>query len=197
MTLQNRIINHFSDSQQIQQEAVSELCELIEMASQRIVAALLADGKVFTCGNGRSAVCAQLLCLSLMHQYDRDRPSLPAIALNTDATTLTGIATAYRFDEIFSKPLRTLAQSGDVLVIYSDSDHSANIVRAIEAGHNKDLSIIALTGEKSEAIAANLNERDLEIRVASSVGPLVCETHTIITHSLCELIDHQLFDSPL
>ena len=194
MSLQNRIINQFTDSIQTKQDALAECCELIELASQRMVDALLNDRKILTCGNGRSASCAQLLASSLLDQFERDRPSLPAIALTMDSTTLTFIANDNGYQEIFSKPIRSLAQSGDILVTYIDGKHSANIVKAIAVAHTKDLSIIALTGEKSETVAELLTERDLEIRVPSSSAIRTYEVHVLITHCLCDLIDHQLFD---
>ncbi len=194
MSLQNRIINQFTDSIQAKHDALGELCELIELASQRMVSALLNDRKILTCGNGRSATCAQLLSSALLNQFERDRPSLPAIALASDATTLTGIANDYRYEEIFSKPIRSLGQSGDVLVTYTDGNHSANIAKAIEIAHGKDITIIALIGEKGEAISALLSERDLEIRVPSSSAIRTHEVHVLITHCLCDLIDYQLFD---
>lgn len=194
MSLENRIINQFSDSIQTKQNVLAELCELIELASQRMVASLLNDGKIFTCGNGRSAGCAQLLSLSLLNQFERDRPSLPAIALTADAATLTAIATDFSWEEIYSKPIRSLGQSGDVLVTYSDSNHATNIAKAISVAQGKDISIIAITGEKSEAVSSLLSEKDLEIRVQSSSAIRTHEVHVLITHCLCDLIDYQLFD---
>lgn len=194
MSLQNRIINQFTDSIQAKQDALGELCELIELASQRMVSALLNDRKILTCGNGRSAASAQLLSTALLNQFERDRPSLPAIALTLDTTILTAIANDYRYDEVFSKLIRSLGQSGDVLVAYTDGNHSANIAKAIDIAHGKDISIIALIGEKGEAISALLSERDLEIRVPSSSAIRTHEVHVLITHCLCDLIDHQLFD---
>ena len=194
MNLQNRIINHFTDSIQTKQDALGELCELIELASQRMVAALLNDRKIITCGNGRSAACAQLLSSALLNQFERDRPSLPAIALTSDITTLTAIANDYHYDDVFSKPIRSLGQGGDVLVAYTDGNHSANIAKAITVSQAKDISIIALTSEKSETISALLTERDLEIRIPSSSAIRTHEVHVLITHCLCDLIDYQLFD---
>lgn len=194
MSLQNRIINFFTDSIQTKQDALGELCELIELASQRMVSALLNDRKILTCGNGRSASCAQLLSSALLNQFERDRPSLPAIGLTSEVTTLSAIANDYSYEDVFSKPIRSLGQSGDVLVTYTDGNHSVNIAKAITIAHGKNISIIALTGEKSESVSALLTERDLEIRVPSSSAIRTHEVHVLITHCLCDLIDHQLFD---
>jgi Phosphoheptose isomerase len=193
MSLQNRIINHFTNSLQVQQDTMINLGELIEFASQRLVATLLNDKKIIACGNGRSSTIAQVLSSAMLNQYERDRPSLPAIALTTDTTTITAIANDYHFDDIFAKQLRALGQSGDILVVYTDGNNSANIAKAVTTAHDKDISVIALTGNNGGMIAPLLNETDLEIRVPSDVGAHIQEVHTLVTHCLCDLIDHQLF----
>ncbi|MGJ0489697.1 phosphoheptose isomerase [Methylobacter sp.] len=193
MSLQDRIINHFSDSIQTKQDAMASLCELIEFASQRLVAALLNDKKILSCGNGGSAANAQFLSSAMLNQFERERPSLPAIALTTDTTALTAIANAYHFDEIFAKQIRALGQSGDILVAYSDASDAANLAKAITTAHDKDISVIALTGQDGGMIASLLNETDIEIRVPSSSIARIQEVHLLITHCLCDLIDHQLF----
>lgn len=193
MSLQDRIINHFTDSIQTQQEAIGSLCELIEYASQRLLNALLNDKKILACGNGRSATTVQLLTSAMLNQFERDRPSLPAIALTTDAVTLTAIASHYHFDEIFAKQVRALGQNGDILVTYADSNNCSNIAKAIGAAHDKDISVIALTGNNGGMISPLLHETDLEIRVPAQTGARIHETHVLITHCLCDLIDHQLF----
>ncbi len=193
MSLQNRIINHFTSSIRTQQDALSSLGELIEFASQRLVATLLNDKKIVACGNGRSAAVAQLLSSAMLNQYERDRPSLPAIALTTDTITITAIANDYHCDDIFAKQLRALGQSGDILIAYTDGNNSANIAKAITTAHDKDISVIALTGNNGGMIAPLLHESDLEIRVPSNSSIHIQEVQTMITHCLCDLIDHQLF----
>ena len=193
MSLQDRIINHFSDSIQTQQDAMTSLCELIEYASQRLVSTLLNDKKILTFGNGRSATSAQLLSSAMLNQFERDRPSLPVIALTTDTATITAIANDFHFDDIFSKQLRALGQSGDMLVVYSDGKNSSNIAKAITTAHDKEISVIALTGHNGGLIAPLLHETDIEIRVPSESSIRIQEIHTLITHCLCDLIDHQLF----
>ena len=193
MNLQDRIINHFSDSIQTQQEAMTSLCELIEYASQRLVSALLNDKKILASGNGRSATSVQLLSSAMLNQFERDRPSLPVIALTTDTATITAIANDYHFDDVYAKQLRALGQSGDILLAYTDGNHCANIAKAITTAHDKDISIIALTGNNGGMIAPLLYETDIEIRVPSLSNARIQEIHVLITHCLCDLIDHQLF----
>ncbi len=193
MSLQDRIINHFSDSIQTNQDAMSSLCEIIEFGSQRLVGTLLNDKKIITCGNGRSAACAQIMSSIMLNQFERVRPSLPAISLTTDVTTITAIANDYHFDDIFAKQLRAVGQSGDILVAYTDGSHSANIAKAVATAHDKDIAIIALTGRDGGKMASLLNETDLEIRVPSNSSARIQEAHLLITHCLCDLIDLQLF----
>lgn len=193
MSLQDRIINHFSDSIETKQNAMSSLCELIEFASQRIVEALVNDKKVLACGNGGSAGDAQHFSSEMLNRFERERPALPAIALTTDTSTLTSIANDYHFDEVFAKQIRALGQPGDVLLVYSTSGNSANILKAVHVAHEKGMPVIALTGKDGGALAATLNETDIEIRVPSDSTARVQEVHLLISHCLCDLIDHQLF----
>ncbi|WP_036247859.1 phosphoheptose isomerase [Methylobacter sp. BBA5.1] len=193
MSLQDRIINHFSDSIQTKQDAMVSLCELIEFASQRLVATLLNDKKILSCGNGGSAANAQFLSSAMLNQFERERPSLPAIALTTDTATLTAIANDYHFDDIFAKQIRALGQSGDILMAYTGDSNAANLAKAITTAHDKDISVIALTGHDGGMIAPLLNETDIEIRVPSSSIARIQEVHLLITHCMCDLIDHQLF----
>jgi D-sedoheptulose 7-phosphate isomerase len=193
MSLQSRVIDHFTASIETKQASLEQLCEPIEFAAQRIVHALLNDRKVLSCGNGGSAGDAQHFSSEMLNRFERERPGLPAIALTTDSSTLTSIANDYHFDEIFAKQLRALGQPGDILLIYSTSGNSANVIKAAAAAHDKDIAVIALTGKDGGALAEMLNENDLEIRVPSLSTARIQEVHLLITHCLCDLIDHQLF----
>ena len=193
MSLQDRIINQFSDSIQTKQDAMASLCELIEFASQKIVEALVNDKKVLTCGNGGSAGDAQHFSSEMLNRFERERPALPAIALSTDTSTITSIANDYHFDQIFAKQLRALGQVGDILLVYTTSGNSANIIQAVKVAHDRDMTVIALSGKDGGSLAEILNEADIEIRVPSSSTARIQEVHLLISHCLCDLIDQQLF----
>jgi len=195
MSLQDRIINHFSDSIQTKQDSLSSLCELIAFASQKIVESLVDDKKILTCGNGGSACDAQHFSSEMLNRFERERPALPAIALTTDTSTLTSIANDYHFDEVFAKQIRALGQKGDILLVYSTSGNSGNIVSAVKTAHDKEMNVIALTGKEGGTLASILNESDIEIRVPSDSTARIQEVHLLITHCLCDLIDQQLFGS--
>lgn len=195
MSLQDRIINHFSDSIQTKQDAISGLCELIAFASQKLVESLVNDNKILTCGNGGSAGDAQHFSSEMLNRFERERPALPAIALTTDTLTLTSIANDYHFDEVFSKQLRALGQPGDILLVYTTSGNSSNIISVVKTAHDKEITVIAITGKDGGALATVLNESDIEIRVPSESTARIQEVHLLITHCFCDLIDHQLFGS--
>ena len=156
---------------------------------QRLVATLLNDNKVLACGNGSSAANAQQFSASMLNRFERERPALPAIALTADTATITSIANDYHFDDIFAKQVRALGQSGDILMVYTCSGDPANIVKAVTAAHDKNISVIALTGQQGGSLAPT----DIEIRIPSNTRARIQETHLLITHCLCDLIDHQLF----
>lgn len=193
MNLQDRIIKLFTDSIQTKQNAMDSLCEHIEYASQRVVETLVNDKKILACGNGGSAGDAQHFASEMINRFERERPPLPVIALTTDTLTLTSIANDYSYDEIFAKQIRALGQSGDLLVAYTTSGNSGNIIKAVNAAHDKNMNVLALTGKDGGRLVAELNEFDIEIRIPSQSTARIQEVHLLITHCLCDLIDHQLF----
>jgi D-sedoheptulose 7-phosphate isomerase len=193
MSLKERITQYFSDAIQIQQESLSSLPELIEFASHLMANALINDKKIISCGNGGSSGNALHFSALMLNKFQRERPSLPAITLNSDTLTLTSIANDYHFDEIFAKQLRALGQEGDILLCYSTSGNSANILKTVTVAQEKNIPVIALTGQTGGSLANFLNESDLEIRVPASTPSHIQEMHLLITHCLCDLIDQQLF----
>jgi D-sedoheptulose 7-phosphate isomerase len=193
MSLQDRIISLFTDSIQTKQDTMATLCGHIEYASQKIVETLVNDKKILTCGNGGSAGDAQHFASEMVNRFERERPALPVISLTTDTLTITSIANDYHYDEVFAKQIRALGQGGDLLMVYSTSGNSANVIKAVNNAHHKNMGVIALTGKDGGTLASVLNEFDIEIRVPSQSTARIQEVHLLITHCLCDLIDHQLF----
>ncbi|MCP5324974.1 MAG: phosphoheptose isomerase [Oceanospirillaceae bacterium] len=193
MHFQERIQQHFQHSIETKVSSQSVLPPAIERASQLMVNALLSGGKILTCGNGGSAGDAQHFSSELLNRFERERPSLPAIALTTDSSTVTSIANDYSYNEIFSKQIRALGNAGDVLLAISTSGNSANVVQAIAAAHDRDMHVVALTGRDGGNMAALLQPEDVEIRVPSKVTARIQEVHLVVIHCLCDLIDYQLF----
>ncbi len=193
--MQSRIKHMFQASIETKQQALNVLPAAIENASLMMVSSLLNEGKLLACGNGGSAGDAQHFSSEMLNRFERERPSLPAIALTTDSSTITSIANDYSYEEVFSKQIRALGQEGDVLLAISTSGNSANVVQAIHAAHDRNMHVVALTGRDGGQIAPLLLPDDVEIRVPSNVTARVQEVHLLIIHSLCDLIDHQLFGS--
>jgi len=193
--MQNRIQHMFQASIDTKQQALQALPGAIEQASLLMVNALLSDNKILSCGNGGSAGDAQHFSSEMLNRFERERPSLPALALTTDSSTITSIANDYSYEEVFSKQLRALGQQGDILLAISTSGNSANVVQAIHAAHDRNMKVIALTGRDGGCMAPLLQPDDVEIRVPSSVTARIQEVHLLVIHCLCDLIDRQLFGS--
>lgn len=193
--MQSRIQQMFQASIETKQNAISTLPQAIESASLMMVSSLLNEGKILACGNGGSAGDAQHFSSEMLNRFERERPSLPAIAITTDSSTLTSIANDYSYEEVFSKQIRALGQAGDILLAISTSGNSANVIQGIHAAHDRDMHVVALTGRDGGQIAPVLLPDDVEIRVPSNVTARIQEVHLLVIHSLCDLIDHQLFGS--
>src|SRR5690625_6080127 len=119
MDFQQRILSHFNASIDTKTYASEVLPPFIEVASQMMVQCLVNEGKILACGNGGSAGDSQHFSSELLNRFERERPSLPALALTTDTSTLTSIANDYSYSEVFSKHIRALGQPGDVLLAIS------------------------------------------------------------------------------
>ncbi len=193
MTLQERIHQQFAASLQTSQEAQANLSELIEIAALKIAQSLINDGKILVCGNGGSAAQSQHFSSELLNRYERERPGLPAISLTCDTSTLTSVANDYRYDDVFAKQIRALGHANDTLLVYTTSGNSASILSAVTAAHDRDMTVVALSGRDGGALGPLLQDSDVEIRVPCQSTARVQETQLIITHCLCDLIDHQLF----
>lgn len=183
----------FTESIQTKIAAAEELPIPIEKAANMMVRALINGNKILSCGNGGSAGDAQHFSSELLNRYERDRPSLPAMALTTDSSTITSIANDYSYDEIFSKQIKALGQPGDILLAISTSGNSRNVINAMEAALGRDMTIVALTGKDGGEMAGFLSENDVEIRVPSSRTARIQEVHLLVIHNLCESIDDALF----
>lgn len=188
-----RIHEHFSSSIQTKIESADSLPGVIAEAANYLVQCLLNNNKILSCGNGGSACDAAHFSSELLNRYCKERPSLPAIALTTDTATITAIANDYEYNLIFAKQIRALGQENDILLAITTSGNSANIIEAIDAAHERNMRVIALTGKDGGALVNKLHANDLEIRVPSNITAHIQETHIVIIHLLCDIIDQQLF----
>jgi DnaA initiator-associating protein len=187
------IKKNFTESIQTNIAALEELPVPIAQASKMIIDALINGNKVLSVGNGGSASLAQHFASLLVNRYERDRPPLPALALTTDSSTITSIASSTSYSTIFSKQVKALGQSGDILLAISTSGNSPNVINAMQAALTRDMTIVALTGKDGGEMAGLIGMNDVEIRVPSGRSARIQEVHLLVIHNLCGCIDNALF----
>ena len=192
--LVERIRQHFIESINVKQSCYASLAPLIATAANQMISALMNDAKILSCGNGGSAADAQHFAAEMLGRFEKERPGLAALALNTDTAALTAIANDYDYDLIFSKQIRALGHRGDILLAISTSGNSANIVEAVRAAHERHMTVIALTGHNGGKLSESLSNNDILLAVPCTRTARIQETHILIIHSLCDAIDFILLD---
>ncbi len=190
--LEQRIEQQLIDSADLKDQAAQALSKPIAAAVGVMLMCVTGGGKVMACGNGGSAADAQHFAAEFVGRFERERPELGAMALSTDSSLMTAIANDYHFDQIFSKQVRALGQPGDVLLAISTSGNSSNVLAAIEAAHQRDLIVVALTGKGGGKIAQVLRETDIHICVPHERTARIQEVHLLVLHCLCDGVDSQL-----
>ena len=189
----SRIESIFAHSIAVKQQTFETIAPQIVRAGELMVQSLLNEGKLMACGNGGSAADAQHFSSELINRFEEERPALPAIALTTDSSAITSIANDYQYKDIFARQIHALGREPDILLAISTSGQSVSIVQAIDAAHERDMAVIALTGNDGGQVAKHLSGDDIELRVPAQQTARIQETHITIIHALCDLIDHQLF----
>ena len=190
--LEQRIQQHFFDSADLKYAAAEILAKPIADAVGTLLGCITAGGKVLTCGNGGSAGDAQHFAAEFVGRFERERPGLAAISLSTDTSIITAIGNDYDFASIFSKQVQALGAPGDVLLAISTSGNSANVLKAVEAARAKEMTVIALTGNKGGRLAELLLDTDVLICVPHERTARIQEVHLLVLHCLCDAVDLQL-----
>lgn len=193
MELEDRIVNLFHNSMDTNAHTIEHYTPLIAHASELMLATLASELKIMCVGNGGSAALAQHFSSLLLSRFRNDRPGLPAITVGGDFAALTGIAEDTSFSEVYSKQIRALGQPGDILLVISNEGRSNSLVQAIQSAHDRDMTIIAMTGHDSSNISALLRPDEVEICVPSDDSAMIYSAHLLILHCFCDLIDYQLF----
>ena len=189
MDLKSRINKHFTDSAHLKLQAMELLADPLARAAERMAKCLRNEGKILSCGNGGSAADAQHFAAELLNRFEMERPPLAAMALSTDTSTLTSIANDYSYNEVFSKQVRALGRSGDLLLAISTSGNSPNVMEAMSAAHERKMGVIALTGKKGGKMAAALGPNDVHICVPADRTARIQEVHLLCLHCMCDAID--------
>lgn len=167
-----------------------ELISNIEKAAQIIVDCYRNEGKVLFCGNGGSAADAQHLAAELSGRFYYDRPALEAEALHVNTSYLTAVGNDYSFDQIYSRILSASGKTGDVLVGISTSGNSKNVLEAQKVAKQKGMKVISLTGESGGEMK---DLTDCLINVPSKLTPRIQESHIMIGHIICQIVEEELF----
>lgn len=194
--MKNTIIKSIQDSIKVKEEILynSVLITEIEQVAKRIIDCYRNNGKVLFCGNGGSAADAQHLAAELSGRFYYDRPPLYAEALHVNTSYLTAVANDYSYDEIYSRLVKGMGSKGDVLVGLSTSGNSMNVVKAFEAAKVNEMITVGITGGsggKMEELS------DFLINVPSNDTPRIQESHIMIGHILCQIIEAELFPAKL
>ena len=172
-------INKLSSLQKETQQAVDVLAE-----------SLSSGGKILTCGNGGSAAEAAHFATEFLCRFERDRPSLPALNLTADGSFMTATGNDYQFNNIFSRQIDGLARKGDVLVVFTTSGNSPNILEALRSASTRGMRTIALLGRDGGA-AKDLAE--LSLVVPSQVTSHIQEAHQVLLHIICSGVEQIMF----
>lgn len=188
--MENIIPKRFKESGEVKtrflKENLPRFLEAIKLVSQ----AFERGNKLLLLGNGGSAADAQHIAAEFVNRFIIDRPPLPAIALTTDTSILTSVANDSAFQEIFARQIKALGKEGDVVLGLSTSGNSPNVIRALEVAKEMGIKTVALTGNDGGMLA---RLADIPLVVSSSSTPRIQETHILVGHILCEMVEHQLF----
>jgi len=183
--INNHISDHINTIKDIHKNNESK----IEKISKILSSCLSNNGTIYWCGNGGSAADSQHLAAELVGRFKEDRPALRSVSLTTDSSVLTCIANDYSYDDIFSRQIEALGRKGDVLVAISTSGNSANIISALQTARKLKVDTISLLG-KDGGEAADFSDTSLVIDSPSTAR--IQESHILIGHILCDLIEREL-----
>jgi len=192
MDLIDRVKGHFLESIAAKQDSMEPLSSAVAVAAERMVACFMNEGKILACGNGGSAADAQHFAAEMVGRFEKERPGLAAVSLATDTSALTAIGNDYDFDMVFSKQVRALGHTNDMLLAISTSGNSANVIEAIYAAHERGMGVIALTGKDGGKISEILSPEDILLNVPVMRTCRIQEVHILLIHAVCDAIDYML-----
>ena len=191
--MKEAIVKAFEESIQVKQAFLRDNVDTLIKVIDAITAVFRSGNKLLLFGNGGSAADAQHIAAELVNRFRIERPPLPAIALTTDTSILTSIANDYDYAETFAKQVRALGKEGDVALAISTSGNAANVLAAIDVCKQLKITTIGLTGGKGGKMVGKV---DYLLRVSETQNTArIQETHILIDHVICELVDAKLFPS--
>jgi D-sedoheptulose 7-phosphate isomerase len=192
--MKDKILKAFEESIAVKGKFADEknIDRIIEVAN--VISNAFNEGKkLILFGNGGSSTDASHIAAEFINRFKKDRPGLPALALNTDMAVITSIANDYDFSEVFSKQLKSLSEQGDIVIAISTSGNSPNILKAMDVARKKKLTTVAFTGLKGEKFAGRAT---FAFVVPSDSTARIQETHITLGHILCQMVEEILFEAP-
>ena len=187
--MRNIITTILEDSIRIKQQAIMEQMDALIAAADMLVTCVASGHKILLFGNGGSAADAQHIAAEFINRFQIERHPLPALALTTDTSIITSIGNDYSFDQIFEKQIQALGKRDDVAWGISTSGNSPNVVAGLRAARERGLRCLGMTGQGGALIDAS----DLALTVPTTTTARVQETHIVMGHILCQLVDQTLF----
>ncbi len=183
------VLDILTESLAVKEQSIKNNIDLIIKAADMLAACIATDHKILIFGNGGSAADAQHIAAEFVNRFQIERPPLAAIALTTDTSIITSIANDYDFNDIFAKQIRALGQKNDIAIGISTSGNSPNVIQAVKAAKMTGITTIGLTGRGGELTRF----ADVVFKVESDTTARIQETHILIAHILCDLVDRCLF----
>lgn len=191
--MKEKILKEFKESISVKEKFIQSHLDAVIEVSRAIASAFNEGNKLILFGNGGSSTDASHIAAEFVNRFKRERPGLPAIALNTDMAVITSIANDYDYSEIFSRQLKSLAAEGDVVIAITTSGHSPNVIKALDAARKKKLKTIIFTGAKGEKLTSKAS---YSFVVPSDNTPRIQETHITLGHVICLMVEEILFEEP-
>jgi len=191
--MKEKILKEFKESIAVKEDFVKGHLETIIEVAKAIASTFNDGNKILLFGNGGSSTDASHIAAEFINRFKRERPGLPAIALNTDMAVITSIANDYDFSDIFARQLKALAVEGDMAFAISTSGNSPNVIKALDVAKKKKLKTVFLTGSKGEKVAAKAT---YSFVVPSDNTARIQETHITLGHVLCLMVEEILFEVP-
>lgn len=191
--LKTKVRTHLRESAEIKMKIAEACTDSIIAASELIAYVFRKGGKLLICGNGGSAADSQHLAAEFVSRLSKDleRPALPALALTTDTSFITAYTNDYDFSGVFKRQIEALGKTGDVLLGISTSGNSGNIIRAMELARQMGMFTLALTGGGGELSLLV----DVAVEIPATNTQYIQEAHLAVEHLLCELVEHNLFET--
>lgn len=193
MELEERIVNQLHSALGTSAQTIEHYSPVIADASEQLLACLMSEGKIICAGNGASQSLANYFTTLLMQRFRNERPGLPAIALGADSGVTTGTAEESGYVTTYARQIQALGQPGDVLVVISSSGRDRNLIQAIQAAHDREMPVIAITGKDGGNLTSLLEPSEIEICVPADDEPDIHLAQMLTLHCLLDLIEYQLF----